>query len=123
MLSGDQRFHLSRGPVRIVNSWWPDLKRFQCISGSRKDIKEEIKPWNNLMMHAAGFPTCTVKRHARTSLKCSHVRLNSLNRSAKLQKDKNKENKLPSSAFIVGTRQREITVVSLNAWQHRNKRC
>lgn len=87
MLSGDQRFHLSRGPVRIVNSWWPDLKRFQCISSRRKDIKEEIKPWNNLIRRAAGFPMCAVKLHACTSLKCSHVMLNSLNRSAQLQKD------------------------------------
>lgn len=64
MLSGDQRFHLSRGPARIVNSWWPDLKRFQSISSRRKDIKEEIKPWNNLIRHAAGFPMRTVKLHA-----------------------------------------------------------
>lgn len=82
MLSGDQRFHLSRGPIRIVNSWWPDLKRFQCISRRRKDIKEEIKPWNNLIRHAAGFPMHTEKLHACTSLKCSHAKLNKQEHSA-----------------------------------------
>lgn len=61
MLSGDQRFHLSRGPARIVNSWWPDLKRFQCISSRSKDIKGEIKPKNNLIRHAASFPMRTKK--------------------------------------------------------------
>lgn len=54
---GDQRFCLSRGPLCIVNSWWPDLKWFQCVSGWRK---EEIKPWNNFIMQTPCFP-CTLR--------------------------------------------------------------
>lgn len=46
------------GKDLFVNSWRPDLKWFQCVSGWRKDNQGKIKPWNNFIMHTPCFP-CT----------------------------------------------------------------